>query len=44
LRRTLGDVIADFNGGGGNGIQYDTGEIASANSTFPYSPISIREY
>ncbi len=44
VRATRGDVIADFNGGGGNGIQYDTGEIAAANSSFPYSPISIREY
>ena len=39
-----GDVIADFNGGGGNGIRYDTSTIANANGSFPYSPISLREY
>ncbi len=44
IRATRGDIIADFNGGGGNGITYDTGEISKANSSFPYSPISIREY
>lgn len=44
LLATRGDVIADFNGGGGNGIQYNTSEIHDATSAFPYSPISIREY
>ncbi len=41
---TRGDVVADVNGGGGNGVRYDTTMINNANSTFPYSPISIREY
>ena len=39
-----GDVIADFNGGGGNGILYNTTAISDANASFPYAPISIREY
>ena len=39
-----GDVIADFNGGGGNGILYDTSAISSANATFPYAPIAVREF
>ena len=39
-----GDVIADFNGGGGNGILYNTTAISDANGSFPYAPISIREY
>ena len=39
-----GDVSAVFNGGGGNGIYYNTTTIRNANGSFPYSPISIREY
>ncbi len=39
-----GDVIADFNGGGGNGILYNTTAISDANASFPYAPIAIREY
>ena len=41
---TRGDVIADFGGGGGNGVLYDTTMINNSNGTFPYSPISTREY
>ncbi len=44
LRSTRGDIIADFNGGGGAGIIYNTSTIASANSTFPYYPIAVWEY
>ncbi len=44
LRASRGPVIADFNGGGGNGIQYNTTAIESANQSFPYTIISYREY
>ncbi len=44
LRTTRGDIIADFNGGGGAGIIYNTSTIASANNTFPYDPIAVWEY
>lgn len=44
LLGSRGDVIADFNGGGGNGIQYDTSAISDANATFPYAPIAVREF
>ena len=44
LRSTRGDVIVDFNGGGGAGIIYDTSTISNANSSFPYFLIAIREY
>ena len=44
LRATRGDVIVDFDGGGGSGIIYDTSTISNANSCFPYSPIALREY
>ncbi len=44
LRTTRGDIIADFNGGGGAGIVYNTSTIANANSTFPYDPIAVWEY
>lgn len=39
-----GDVIADFNGGGGNGILYDTTAISDANASFPYALIAVREF
>jgi hypothetical protein len=41
---SLGSVIADFNGGGGNGILYNTQTIANAKGLLPYVPIAIREY
>jgi len=41
LRATRGDIIADFNGGGGAGIIYNTNTIA--NRTFPYYPIAVWE-
>lgn len=44
LRATRGDVTADFNGGSGNGILYDTATIANAAGSFPYTPIAITEY
>src|SRR5690606_7621518 len=47
----LGDVLldrgavhVDFNGGGGNGILYNSCALADAYRTLPYSPIAIREY
>ena len=43
-RATRGDVRADFNGGGGTGILYDTAAIADAEGSFPYVPIAITEY
>ncbi len=44
MRATRGDVMADFNGGGGTGILYDTGAIMDAAGSFPYVPIAITEY
>ena len=44
LRVMRGDIIADFNGGGGAGIVYNTSTIANANSTFPYYQIAVWEY
>ena len=43
LRSSRGPIVADFNGGGGNGIQYNTTAIDSASKSFPYSIISSRE-
>ena len=39
-----GDVIADFNGGGGSGILYNTLTIENAMGRLPYVPMSITEY
>ena len=44
VSHSRGSVIADFNGGGGNGIRYNTSMIDKANGNFAYSPIAIREY
>jgi hypothetical protein len=41
---SLGSVVADFNGGGGSGILYNTTTIANAVEGFPFVPISIREW
>ena len=39
-----GTVKAVINGGGGNGIRYNTTAIQSANGSFPYAPIAVREF
>lgn len=44
LRSTRGDVSVDFQGGGGNGISFNSDSTANAQSGFPYVPISITEY
>jgi Tfp pilus assembly protein PilX len=44
LRSTRGSVAIDFNGGGGNGILFNSDSTANAQSGFPYVPISITEY
>lgn len=41
---TRGPIIADFNGGGGNGIFYNSTQINMANKAFPYMPMSYRIY
>jgi hypothetical protein len=43
LLNSRGDITADFNGGGGTGIRYNTSAIAAANQAFPYMPIAIKE-
>jgi Tfp pilus assembly protein PilX len=44
LLTTRGAITADFNGGGGNGIHYDSAAINSSSQPFPYSVISYRRY
>jgi hypothetical protein len=44
LRATRGDVSIDFNGGGGNGISFNSDSTANAQSGFPFIPISFNEY
>jgi hypothetical protein len=39
-----GNVSADLNGGGSNGIEYDTSAISASNLTLPYAPIAITEW
>jgi Tfp pilus assembly protein PilX len=44
LLMTRGTVSADFNGGGNNGIHYNSSAINSSNRSFPYSVISYQRY
>lgn len=39
-----GAVSINISGGGGNGIYYNSTAIANAGKSFPWSPISYREY
>lgn len=41
---TRGEVIADFNGGGGNGVSFDSCSLTDAEEGFPYVPIAWTEY
>ncbi|HYR84078.1 MAG TPA: PilX N-terminal domain-containing pilus assembly protein [Terriglobia bacterium] len=43
LLASRGDITADFNAGGGNGVRYNTSAIAAANKAFPYKPMSVKE-
>ena len=43
LLNSRGDITADFNGGGGTGIRYNTSAIAAAGQALPYRPISVKE-
>ena len=39
-----GPIVADFNGGGGNGIHYNSQALREANRGMPYRRISYRLY